>query len=593
MHKLLSLIFIAILAVSCHSGLLINIQTTDTDGDIHNAEAIAKYTKGYYELRIPVENLQGLDTLTIFPSFAVANPGDEGFFLDPQSMMCYFTEGREEGEAKVYRRANLPIVGINTPSGRYLSIFESYRFNILYKTIFRDGQYSLSQSLILKATRPSEDFVVRYYPLSESEATYSGMGRLYRKIKVVDVGLKTLKERAAERPELKYAIENPEIRIRQCWKPVPTKIEHQTLENEPEPKVRVTFKRVEDIVDALKDVGVDSAQLTLVGWNIAGHDGRYPTVFPVEPRLGGEKDLRHLIAKAQGDGFQIVPHICTCDSYEVSPDFSWDNVAKNTDGTPSTHHVYGSGRDYDLCYEVAYNKFVLPLVDSLLRIGFKGLCYNDVYSIVAPTMCYDEKHPCYGKEAEEYAVKTLAECAKMGGVASEGGYDHLASVLDFALYVTNMRPNKIRVLKDEYVPLWNVIYNGYIYSCPSSYSINYSIKDPSLSMKVQEYGGHPTFYFYSAHRDDNANWMGTKSSDLLCGTQQELETAASAIKVGYDYLKEYGYLQYETMEDHSRIAPDVYRTIFGNGQQMICNYSNESYEYEGHCVAPQSWFLIK
>lgn len=593
MKRFLFFTLMLLFAVSCKQNPCVVVRTVDKNGSVEEMTLKTKKGKGFYEIRVPLDELRNLDTLTISPSFAVAKPGDDGFFLDPQGMMCYFKEGREEGETSIYKRAPLPIVGIKTPAGCYLSIFESYRFNIKYKTEFRGGEYSVSQSLILKDTKPTEDFVVRYYELKGEEATYSGMGRLYRKIKVVGAGIRTLREKAAERPELKYAIENPEIRIRQCWKPVPTKIEHQTLENEPEPRVKVTFKRVEDIIDALKGVGVEKSQLTLVGWNIAGHDGRFPTVFPVEPRLGGEEALRHLIAKAQGDGFQIVPHICTGDSYEVSPDFSWDNVAKNVDGSLSTHHIYGSGRMYDLCYKVAYEKFVIPIVDSLLRMGFRGVCYDDVYSIVNPTMCYDENHPCFGRDAEEYAVKTLAECAKMGGVASEGGYDHLASVLDFALYVSNMAPGKVRVLKDEYVPIWNIIYNGYIYSCPSSYTINYSIKDPSLSMKIQEYGGHPTFYFYSAHRDDGGNWMGSKTSDLLCGDDEELSTAAAAVKEGYDYLKEYGHLQYETMEDHCALADGVYRTLFSDGTVTVCNYSGTPYVYEGTTVGAESWRTFK
>ena len=43
----------------------------------------------------------------------------------------------------------------------------------------------------------------------------------------------TLKERAAAHPQLAYAAQYPEVRIRQAWKPVPATVNRQVPENEP------------------------------------------------------------------------------------------------------------------------------------------------------------------------------------------------------------------------------------------------------------------------------------------------------------------------------------------------------------------------
>ena len=47
--------------------------------------------------------------------------------------------------------------------------------------------------------------------------------------------------------------------------------------------------------EAMKNAGIDKAELCLVGWNVRGHDGRWPQAFPVEPALGGEEELHWLI----------------------------------------------------------------------------------------------------------------------------------------------------------------------------------------------------------------------------------------------------------------------------------------------------------
>jgi hypothetical protein len=436
-----------------------------------------------------------------------------------------------------------------------------------------------------------------FYRLEGEDATYSGMGRLYRKMQIDNGVIVPLKERVKDRPELKYVVENPEVRIRQCWKPVPTPVLDQTPENEPALRVKVTFKRVKDIIDQMIRQGV-KAELCLVGWNLKGHDGRFPTHLPPEPELGGETALRDLIKYAQSNGFQIVPHICTCDAYKVSEDWNEDDVAKYPDGSLSTHAVYGSGRMYNMCYKVAYEKNAQKLHDALVDLGFRGILYNDVYSIVPPTVCDDPNHPVNSKEAQMWGRRTLEDGArKLGGVASEGGYDHFASILDYSLYAIfsdSYENVNVKPMRDAYIPLWHIVYNGTILSCPISSCVNYTVKEPSIAMKQLEYGGHPTYYFYSAHRDDAANWMGGRtktgvSKDLLCGTQQELEEAVAAIKKGCDHLAEYGYLQYEFMEDHCELAPDVFRTIWSDGTELICNYTDKTFTYKNENVEPEGY----
>ena len=148
------------------------------------------------------------------------------------------------------------MAGIKTPSGCYAAIFDGYRFDLATQTVLKDGKYTNSFIIPVKNTLPYSDFTVKYYPLRGKDATYSGMGRLYRSIREKEADLVPLSERVKTRPELKYALESPEIRIRQAWKPVPATVKRQTLENEPPVKVKVTFDRVCDIIDALKKEGV-------------------------------------------------------------------------------------------------------------------------------------------------------------------------------------------------------------------------------------------------------------------------------------------------------------------------------------------------
>ncbi|MBP3663204.1 MAG: hypothetical protein J6J25_08885 [Bacteroidales bacterium] len=598
MRRLILMMLTALLGLSCTNVEPRNARLIwkNSDGTRDTMTVQLTPCKDHLSLHVSKEELAKVDTLCILPEFANATAGEEGSWIYPCGFVTKFKEGRE-GRYSRHKRHPLPILGYDTPRGFYMGYVRTYRYDVSHISLAEKDHYTFTTELRIADVEPYEDFHMDFYPLEGSEATYSGMGRLYRQMQIEAGNIVPLRERVKTRPELKYVVENPEVRIRQCWKPVPTPVLDQTPENEPMLRVKVTFERVKDIVDEMKKQGV-KAELCLVGWNLKGHDGRFPTHFPPEPELGGEKALRDLISYAQENGFQIVPHICTGDAYKVSEDWNEADIAKNPDGSLSTHAVYGSGRMYDMCYKVAFEKHAQKIHDRLADMGFRGLLYNDVYSIVPPTVCHDPDHPVNSKEAQMWGYKTFEDGAKkLGGIASEGGYDHLAPILDYCLY-TIMSPDygniDVRPMRDGYVPLWHIVYNGTILSCPISSCVNYTVKEPSVAMKQLEYGGHPTYYFYSAHRDDAANWMGGRtktgvSKDLLCGTQQELEEAVAAIRKGCDHLAEYGHLQYEFMEDHCELAPQVFRTLWSDGTELICNYTEEPYTYKGVEVSPSDY----
>jgi len=599
----ISLIAAALLLVSCTGRVApadVTLRFAYSDGTCLTKEVPLGRKSDRLVLHVDRKDLTGLDTLTVIPSFSASIPACDGYFVFPGGNAALFNAERPDQRivASTYKRVyrggsnQMPISVLKTPESCYLEHWKTYRFDAIPFLIYQNGTYRHEIKLLMfNVGEPYEDFEVDFYPLSGDDASYSGAGRLYRKIQLAAGNIVPLREKVKGRPELEYVVRYPEIRIRQGWKPVPCSVEHQTLENEPEMRVKVTFDKVGEIIDSLKAAGVEGAQLTLVGWNISGHDGRFPTVFPADPRLGGMEGLKRLIAKAQREGFQIVPHVCTGDAYEISPEWDPDDLTLFPDSTNISPAVYGGGRMFKLCYRASYEKFIRPLSDSLAALGFRGLAYNDVYSIIPPPVCTNPHHPMNSAEAQEYAWKTLEYMGdKMGGIASEGGYDFLSPLLDFALYPTMLRFDQMHPerLLDTFFPIWHIVYDGSIPSCPMSQAINFNIKGPE-GMKLVEYGGHPTYYFYSAHRDDARNWMGTTTLDLKVDTQEDLVAAVKAIRYGYDYLRQYGDLQYEFMEDHSEIAPGVFRSVYSDGTETICNYNSDPFVYKDREVAGESF----
>jgi len=523
-----------------------------------------------------------LNTVTVLPDFAVAQTGEEGYFVMPNGEYGTFRE--QNGERTAKGAMPMPIFGMKNPRATFVAIVTGTPYDFTLITSVKDGQYTILPRFEYRGLPAYDDLTVAYHLLKGDQADYSGMARKYRDYQLARKACIPLKERMKTRPELAYAARSLELRIRQGWKPVPTPVEHQTRQTEPPMKVAVTFDRVGDILDELKRQGVDRAEVCLVGWNQKGHDGCYPDLFPVEEQLGGEVKLRALIKKAQAMGFQIVCHNNNSDAYMIADSWDAEFIAKNPDGSLSTHSAWSGGRMYNICPQRAYERFQPKDVRAIADLGFRGLHYTDVLTVVPPRACYDPRHPVNRNQAARWVEKMLTEVqAVFGGAASEGGHDFCCGVLDYALYASIVPP-KPHPLVDRFVPFWQLVYHGIIMSNPFPPTCNYTIKDDATRLMLTEFGGRPFFYFYSNFLDRGNAWMGTQ--DITCETDEALKASVAKIKEGYDEFTARAHLQTEFMERHERVDTDVYRTVYADGSEMICNYRQTAFDYKGRTVAP-------
>ena len=505
-----------------------------------------------------------------------AEVGDEGYYLVADtdkrgSHICYFTE--KEDQEYILKQSLMPIFGVKNQDGFTMIIAEGMKCAFRMRVGVKDGHYYAIPRFVLDGDEPFEDISLLKVEFGK-EADYSDMANYYREYQLNRGACVPLRERVKDNKYLEYAVDALEVRIRMGWKPAPALILEQTVENEPDMKVACTFERVKDIIDGLKDAGVDKTQLCLVGWNKSGHDGRYPQIFPVEEKLGGEEKLRELISYAQENGYQIVCHTNSTDCYHIAEDFSEDIVIKNKDGSLQGEKTpWSGGKMYHLCPKKAieFAKRDLPKVADL---GFKGIHYIDVMSVVSLRKCYDKNHPVHQGETSEIYREIANDCKTVfGGFASEGVFDFAADYLDYGLYVAFGDNNKS--LFDKEVPLWPMVYNGIILSNPSTTTVNYPVKHPKNRLKLIEYGGRPSFYFYSKFMENKGrdiNWLGKE--DIECGDEESLKEAIKSMKIAYEEYKERRHLQYAHIVKHSEKEPGVYEVTYSDGSVIKVDYNS-------------------
>lgn len=551
----------------------------DTSGGYRIVDVESESKNRYISVRLAKETIQQncsyIDFL--FDCF-LAKQGDEGYFVLPLEAEngVYLTKFLPRKDTEyVSKFSCMSCYGWNQGTHGILAIVTGMKYDYSLVAGVQNGNYYVYPRFYMDGDIPYEDVSVRLYHMDKAD--YSAMAREYRRYQIEENGCVPLKERVKKDPRLKKSADSINIRVRQGWKPVPAPVEEQTLENEPEMHVACTFDRVGELMEECHAQGVRNAEFCLVGWNRCGHDGRFPQIFPVEPRLGGEERLKALIGLARSLGYGMVCHDDATAAYRIADCWDEEYILKNKDGSLYKRpKLWAGGRPYKICPQRQYERFETENMKKLSELGFEGIHYIDVITILELLKCYDQRHPCTRKDSAMWYRKIMRLArTTFGGFSSEGSYDFAAAELDYILYASFHLDNRnIPQICDESIPFWQIVYHGIILYNPGTYTLNYAVKKEDNRLKYFEYGGRPLAVFY-ANFTENDHWMGLE--DLICDSDEQMRQSVAAVKQmeeDYELLRP---VRYEFMEQHDQIGEGIFRTRYSNGVEVVVDYNTKSF----------------
>lgn len=539
----------------------------------------------YFQLERNSESFDKIESVSV-PLCENIPAGTDGFYIMPGA--CWRAKILDTGMSRFKEHGDIdyinydthiPIFAFNRSGKAQLYITEGMKEIVCQRIKIKDNCYSLYLFFEINNEIPYDDISIVLYNI-DGEGTYSDIAKKYREY-CFSNGFVRITNRLNK--ELKYAAESIMVRVRMGWKPVPCEILEQTEENEPPVHVACTFKDVESLMYDYKSAGIDKAEFCLVGWNKGGHDGRWPQILPAEESLGGEEDLRHLIKTAEKLGYMVSCHTNNTDGYTLAKNFTEDDIALKKDGTKSIEaETWGGGRTYNICPKRALeiSRQTLPEVANL---GFRGTHYIDVITATPPRNCYNPNHPVNKKEGVAYLDGVLKLAQELFGAAgSECSIVHNMKYCDFVLYntfrstISHNRTDDEFDLVDTYIPFWQIAFHGTVMYTPSATTVNAIFNDDKDAMlKVIEYGGRPTVYFYSKFKSDGTDWIGKK--DFTLDTPELTAESVEGSKKTYDIYNELSYLQYELIENHRELVENVFETTYSDGSVVTVDYNNKNY----------------
>jgi hypothetical protein len=306
-----------------------------------------------------------------------------------------------------------------------------------------------------------------------------------------------------------------------------------------------------------------------IGWNPRGHDGMWPTRFPIEPRLGGEAGFRELIRYGQSLGCTMNVHDNYLSQYNSSPDFDPSIVMHDQWGNRDLRGFWGGGETYVTCPWALGPKRLDDQLEKVKALGLDGPAYID--GMGNPLECSYAPGPVGSRSDYVQGSQHVLETARRiyGAVRTECGFVYTCVAVDCLAqcgnaFMLNRLDSRwpITALIEKVVPVWQIALHGFVVS--ESHGTDWE-----STMQCILFGDHP-----------RQEWTHTGRFQPILD-----DTLIASIKAKYDLcVKQFGHLQTDTLESWRESSDGIQETTFSDGTEVRADFNRMELRVNGKKV---------
>lgn len=494
-----------------------------------------------------------------------------------------------------YSKAFMPVFGINKGENGLLAVIsrgeahatvnaivsgKTSSYNTVYpsfalrdhKTVSIDRHSGVVEnggnSFIMFDTKPQviNSVAVRYYPLTEDNADYSGMARRYGEYLSEELGIqKTESEEPALFLDIYGSINAEQKRL------VSTVLK---------PVALTTFNEAGKIIENLSNGGVKAFNIQYKNWSSSGVNDKYTQKFDPLKSLGGEEDLEAFSSLLENKNARLYL------ASDIQQFKSSDNLLGLRSATRQIDNALLEfsrvRRDNYLADDESRKySFVSPaLLPQLMDKLSKAV--PDAYGLsITGTEVYTDFGSGYSKRQQ--TVKYLEKAASFIGERASAEYPNtfLLTSIDTAFGLGGQYGRYD--VQDYGIPFYQIA-TGEILSY-SLESINLSADKQGAFLRSIEYGCG-LMYTLTAH--DSLVAAGTQENALYnCDADTWKDEIIQNYNAANAVYSEVGSRLYS----HERIADGIFKSNFEKGS-LIVNYTDEAFSYNGTVVEPKGYSVI-
>lgn len=433
--------------------------------------------------------------------------------------------------------------------------------------------FSLRKTWIDPVEASEREF--RFAPIPRESDGIHFVAKRLRKHLIEDLHKPTLRQRAEESPEVKYLLSCMTIKLfhgmqnngAAIYDPQGLPPTHHVS--------TMTFCEAAGAMRKLRSLGLPRLYTQSVGWNARGHDGLYPSRFPVERRSGGEAAFREMFKIGSELGYQCNVH----DNFQMNTpsaaDWNTECVIHDVYGAPLVRGEWAAGIEYATWPAAMPAERVTGHLERMKSLGIKGMYYCDYW--IAPLEV--NYHPRWrgSRSAHQRGMDAvLATVKKMfGAVGTEfGTLPGVVACDSMAMQLPNWFGNAIKqqsnwpvsALVDGPAPVWGLACHGLIQ--------HLACGGPSWRNAID------TIAWGASPRDE---W-GVRPIKMG-GIHVFDDRRAVAIKALHDLcIEKFGHLVYEEMTSCEQGANTV-KTKFADGTTVEADMSKLELAINGKSLA--------
>lgn len=530
-------------------------------------------------------SLYRLHSLTVLPGLMVARADGELLLPVATGWLCrpagkprcrdrFLIYGEQERWELV---PTLPVSGVRTPQGGIVCLVRQGACDA-WCEIETDGRGSGRVAMGAMFRRHWIDPVdwtereFRYQFLAAGEDLVLAVARRVRRYVAEDVGQPTLAARAAASPGCAYQQRAYTMKLfHGIQRQGIMMYGHESRVEELLFQRVMSFAQAEAGLRSLRAAGLERVCLQSVGWNPKGHDGAWPTDFPIDRRLGGEAGLRALIGTAKDLGYRITTHLNLGMSCFKSPHFNPDWVVHDLWREPKVTGDWGGGVHANHWGLALPPAMVEGRMEALRALGFDGMQYLDFQG----NPLYVNYHPRHGGPRADYAagIRRYQQAARdvFGAVQIEMGFLYCATHVDavcapfYHAFRDWALPREwpIAAVLDRQVPAWQLAMHD------------------RVTQEQQGVGWREAMNAVLFGRVMRDEWSAE------AGVMPVLDDARIAkIKAVYDLVTvRFGHLVAQELTHWEPLADQVEMTRFADGTEVVADFHEQRLTVNGRAVA--------